>query len=119
MRVRISGFDAARVSPRNRPDSRRLSHETLEWTLLSATERDGLEIWHPYALLHHLKKPVDLLTVNAAEHVITGSGRDRLFPSASVRFWTRCPMRRMARLTRFSKGRRFHNGTLADAVVNS
>lgn len=52
--------------------------------MLSATERDGLEIWHPYALLHYLKKPVDLLTVNAAEHVITGSGRDRLFPSASV-----------------------------------
>lgn len=84
MRVRISGFDAARVSPRNQPNSRRLSRETLEWILLSATERDGLEIWHPYALLHYLKKPVDLLTVNADEHVITGSGRGRRVPGASV-----------------------------------
>jgi|SRR6516165_5104636 hypothetical protein len=42
MRVRIRGFYAARVSPGNRPNSQRLSQETLEWTLLSAAEREGL-----------------------------------------------------------------------------
>ncbi|HEX2665993.1 MAG TPA: hypothetical protein VHM93_24405 [Candidatus Acidoferrum sp.] len=29
--------------------------------MLSATERHGVEIWHPYALLHDLKQPVDFV----------------------------------------------------------
>ena len=35
-----------------------------DFAITSATERDGLEIWHPYALLHYLKKPVDSLTLD-------------------------------------------------------
>ena len=39
--------------------------------MLSATERSGLQIGHPYTLLNYLKKPLDLLTLTADEQVIT------------------------------------------------
>ena len=53
-----------------------------DFAITSATERDGVEIWHPYALLHYLKKPVDSLTLDADERVITVPVESALSPSA-------------------------------------
>ena len=58
--------------------------------LLIATERDGLDMWQPYAVLHYLKKPVDLVMLNTDEHVITNPVERLASQGLSVdwfRFW--------------------------------
>jgi hypothetical protein len=55
--------------------------------LLTATERDGLEIWHPYARLRYLKKPVDLLTLAYAQ-VIAVPVEAVLSGRSPWRFWS-------------------------------
>ena len=56
-----------------------------------AISRSGvLDMWSPYAGLHYLKKPVDLIMLNASDHVFSNPAERMVAQSGTVdwfRFW--------------------------------
>jgi len=63
---------------------------TAPLEIVALGQRSLLTMWETYAALHYLKKPVDVLVINAVEHVLTNPAARLASQGGTVdwfRFW--------------------------------